>query len=285
MPNTDEGAPANPSGDDPNQVDPEGSPGDGTPGDPQGDQKTLEQRARQHMQGLVDQNQEFLKQGRYGEMDPKLVQMLTTYDQLTRPAAPNSAEPPKTDYGPGFGERSGSEGDPRTAELAEEGLKSKRRELVGQIAGQVEQDILKENWAEDIKALFAEYGKTGISDEDYESVDPLNRQKFPFNRQGYRAWLTAANAYRVRQIAAGAAATAEGEGEGDNASAVDKDRANAKGTKRRPQVKSAGQGAQDLATMAKRRREGRGPDDAEFRERIKQTIKRSVMGGSTAARQ
>ena len=287
MPNTDEGAPADTSGGNPNPADQGGSPGDGAPGDgTQDDQAglTLEQRVNQGVQGVVDQNRAYLQQGRYSEMNPKLVELLGDYDKLRQPAGTPPSEP-KKDYGPGFdGDRSGQE-DPRLTELAKVGLESKQREVVGQIATQVEQDILKENWAEDIKALFAEYGKSGISDDDWKAIDPTDRTTFPFNRVGYRTWLTAANSYRVRQIVAKAAADAEGDGgEGDSTStgsAIDTDRATAGSTKRKPQVKSAGQGARDLKTMAKQRREGKGPDDAEFRERIRQTIAKSGMGGST----
>jgi hypothetical protein len=287
-PNTDEGAPANASDSEPNQADQDGSPGDGASGDQDQDGQaglTLEQRVNQGVQGVVDQNRAYLQQGRYSEMNPKLVELLGDYDKLRQPAGTSQSEP-KKEYGPGFEDRSGQE-DPRLTELAAEGLKSRQREVVGQIATQVEQDILKENWAEDIKALFAEYGKSGISDDDWQAIDPTNRTTFPFNRVGYRTWLTAANAYRVRQIVAKAAADAEGDGgEGDSTStgsAVDKDRATAGSTKRKPQVKSAGQGAQDLKTMAKQRRDGKGPDDAEFRERIRQTIAKSGMGGSSRA--
>ena len=289
MPNKDEGAPADTSGGDTNQADQDGSPGDGAPGDGTQDDKpglTLEQRVNQGVQGLVDQNRAYLQQGRYSEMNPKLVEMLGDYDKLRQPAGEAQGKP-KPDYGPGFDDRSGQE-DPRLTELAKVGLESKQREVVGQIAATVEQDILKENWAEDIKALFAEYGKSGISDDDWKAIDPTDRTTFPFNRVGYRAWLTAANAYRVRQIVARAAADAEGDGgEGGSTSigsAVDKDRANAGSTKRKPQVKSAGQGAQDLKTAAERRREGRGPSDEEFREQIRKTIKQSGAGGSTMAR-
>ena len=288
-PNIDEGAPAGASGGDPSQADQDGSPGDGAPGDGTQDGQaglTLEQRVNQGVQGVVDQNRAYLQQGRYSEMNPKLVELLGDYDKLRQPAGTPQSEP-KKDYGPGFdGDRSGAE-DPRLTELAAEGLKSRQREVVGQIATQVEQDILKENWAEDIKALFAEYGKSGISDDDWTAIDPTNRTAFPFNRVGYRTWLTAANAYRVRQTVAKAAADVEdGGGEGGSASArtaVDTDRANAGQTKRKPQVKSAGQGARDLATMAKQRRDGKGPDDSEFRERIRQTIAQSGMGGSSRA--
>lgn len=284
-PNTDEGAPADTSGGDPNQADPNGSPSDGAPGDGTQDGQaglTLEQRVNQGIQGVVDQNRAYLQQGRYSEMNPKLVELLGDYDKLRQPAGTPQSEP-KKDFGPGFEDRSG-QGDPRLTELAAEGLKSRQREVVGQIATQVEQDILKENWAEDIKALFAEYGKSGISDDDWKMIDPTNRTAFPFNRVGYRTWLTAANSYRVRQIVAKAAADADGDGgEGDSTSgsAVDRDRATAGSTKRKPQVKSAGQGAQDLKTMAKQRRDGKGPDDAEFREQIRKQIAQSGMGGSS----
>jgi len=289
-PNTDEGAPPDASGGDPNPADQDGSPGDGAPGDKDQDGQaglTLEQRVNQGVQGVVDQNRAYLQQGRYSEMNPKLVEMLADYDKLSRPAVSSQSDTklvPNPDYGPGFDDRSGKE-DPRVTELAKVGLASKQREVVGQIAATVEQDILKENWAEDIKALFAEYGKSGISDDDWKAIDPTDRTTFPFNRTGYRTWLTAANAYRVRQIVAKAAADAEGDGgEGGSTStgsAVDQDRVTARGTKRKPQVKSAGQGSQDLKTMAKRRTEGRGPSDEEFREQIRKTIKGSGMGGST----
>ena len=289
MPNKDEGAPAGASGGDPNQADQDGSPGDGAPGDNDQDGQaglTLEQRVNQGVQATVDQNRAYLQQGRYSEMNPKLVELLGDYDKLRQPAGAPQSEP-KKDYGPGFdGDRSGQE-DPRLTELAKVGLESKQREVVGQIAAQVEQDILKENWAEDIKALFAEYGKSDINDDDWTAIDPTNRTAFPFNRVGYRTWLTAANAYRVRQIVAKAAADAEGDGgEGGSTStgsAVDKDRATAGSTKRKPQVKSAGPGAQDLKTMAKQRRDGKGPDDAEFREQIRKQIAQSGMGGSSRA--
>ena len=283
MPNTDEGAPADTSGGNPNPADQDGSPGDGAPGDGTQDDQTgltLEQRVNQGVQGVVDQNRAYLQQGRYSEMNPKLVELLGDYDKLRQPAGTSQSEP-KKDYGPGFDDRSGAE-DPRLTELAKVGLASKQREVIGKIATQVEQDILKDNWAEDIKALFAEYGKSDISDDDWKAIDPTNRTAFPFNRVGYRTWLTAANAYRVRQIVAKAAADAEGGGgEGDSTltgSAVDRDRANAGSTKRKPQVKSAGQGAKDLKTMAKQRRDGRGPDDAEFREQVRKQIANSGRG-------
>ena len=287
MPNKDEGAPADTSDGDTNQADRDGSSGDSASGDNQDGQAglTLEQRVNQGVQGLVDQNRAYLQQGRYTEMNPKLVELLGDYDKLRQPADTSQSKP-KMDYGPGFDDRSSQE-DPRLTELAKVGLQSKQREVVGKIATQVEQDILKENWAEDIKALFAEYGKSGISDDDWKAIDPTNRTTFPFNRVGYRTWLNAANSYRVRQIVAQDTADAKGDGgEGGSTStgsAVDKDRANAGNTKRKPQVKSAGQGARDLQTMAKQRREGKGPDDAEFRERIRQTIAKSGMGGSSRA--
>lgn len=277
-PNTDDDAPPNPSGGDPNPADQGGSQGDGAPGDSKDTPpvQTLEQRAGQSLQGLMDRNTELLKSGRFTEMDPKVVGMLNTYDQLTRPPADPA---PKAEPDLGLSPRSGAE-DPRTKELAAEGLKSKQRELVGQIAGQVETDILRDNWAEDIKALFAEYGKDGITNEDYASIDPLDRTTFPFSRQGYRTWQTAANAFRVKQIVAKAAADAEGGG-GAPQSPEDKDRAAARGTPRRPQVQSAGKGVTDLKTAAKRRSEGRGPNDAEFREQIRNTIRQAGMGSRT----
>ncbi|KKL90992.1 hypothetical protein LCGC14_1899150 [marine sediment metagenome] len=67
------------------EVDPSTSE-DPTTEDPKPDKETLESIASRMVQSSMDQSIAHVEQGQFGKLNPKVTQLLTTYDRMTRPA-------------------------------------------------------------------------------------------------------------------------------------------------------------------------------------------------------
>ena len=255
MPNKDDdpqpkssgGPPAGAEGDPPPNEDPPAE-------DPKDDKETLESIASRMVQSSMDQSIAHVEQGQFKKLNPKVVQLLTAYDRITRPQG-DSPEPEKRDPYEGLfpsdqpPDRSGSKLTP----LEERGRQAAQQELIGKIRTQVRADELEAMWADDIRALFAELeGQKNFTEEDWKTIDFTNRRLFPPTREGYSAWRQAANALRVK--VAGPAAGGEDE---DGNSGLDADRIKAAGGKKQPNPASAGAALTDIAKATERRKAGK----------------------------
>ena len=259
MPNKDD-APKNPSSEDP-QKPAEGppSPADGSSGDPndQGKQgtDTLESLASRKVQALMDTSQAYMEQGRYAELDPKVIQLLTNYDRLTQTPNPGvGAEgvAPASGVDPGSSDPNA----PAQRKSYEQlGREAQSKEVLTKITGQVEAGLVKSMWAEDVRSLYAELGKTQVTTEQFASVDFTDQKRFPPNQTGYTVWRTAATALRVQM--AGGKGSATGEDEDGNSSALDADRTKAAAGGKQPNPASSSPALTDITKATERKKAGK----------------------------
>ena len=251
MPNKDD-APPSSSDDNPKPTDGSHSPADGSSGDPndQGKQgtDTLENLASKQVQALMDRSQALMSEGRYPELDPKVVQLLTTYDHLTKapdPGASAGSPPPETPGAP--------PGQPKSYDQL--GREAAQKEVLTKIKGQIEADQVRLMWAEDVRSLYAELGKTQVTTEQFASVDFTDQKRFPPNQTGYTVWRTAATALRVQM--AGGKGSATGEDEDGNSSALDADRTKAAAGGKQPNPASSSPALTDITKATERKKAGK----------------------------
>ena len=279
MPKTKDDAPPPPSSEeDPPVVEDNPSPGDGPPGDPNDEGNegtdTLENLASKQVQALMDRSQALMAEGRYSEMSPKVVQLLTTYDRLTQAPAKGAG---------GAGDPSGGtapgpvdEGAPAQRKSYEQlGREAVQREALTKVSTQVEADVVKSMWAEEVRSLYAELGKTQVTTEDFASVDFTNQKAFPPTRAGFQAWMRAASVLRVK-MATGKGSVAGEEDEEGNSSGLDADRTKAGKVKKQPSPASAGAALTDIDKATQRKKEGK-LTDKEYLEIVRRSTSPGVL--------
>ena len=253
MPNKNDDPPANPpdpaqSGADPLVAGSPAAPGTG------GSQPTekLETVAMRRVQAMMDQNIALLEQGRTNEMNPKVVQLLARYDELTTGAAPTEGDD-RGGYYPSQQPPPSRSGTP--SKFEELGRQKARDDVITGIRSEVETDIVTELWAEDIRAFFAGHGDSLVSAEDFAPLDFSDKRRFPNTRAGYQAWRQAAKAY-IETKSAGASTDGEpGAPEGEDA-ALAADRAKAQRPGQPNPVSTGGAGV-DALRAAKLAKEGK----------------------------
>ena len=270
----------------PNTDDDPTKPSDGTPtggednpsssddpatGDPKDDKETLESIASRMVQSSMDQSIAHVEQGQFGKLNPKVTQLLTAYDKITRPAPDASGDEeadPYADLLPSAKpDRSGSKPSP----LEERGRQAVQQEVLGKIKTQVETEVVEAMWADDIRALFAELqGQKNFTEDDWKTIDFTNRRAFPPNRQGYSAWRQAATALRVK-----VAGPVTGEDE-DGDSGLDADRTKAAGGKKQPNPASAGAAMTDIGKAAAKAKEGKLPGK-EFMDIVRRNTSPGIL--------
>jgi hypothetical protein len=255
MPNTKDDAPNPSSEDTPNPAEAAPSPDAGSPGDPSDKGKaatdTLENLASKQVQALMDRSQALMTEGRYPEMDPKVIQLLTTYDRLTQ-----------TPEGVGTGESPGKaatgpvdESTPAQRKSYDQlGREAQAKEALTKVTTKIEADVVKSMWAEEVRSLYAELGKTQVTTEQFASVDFTNHTKFPPTRAGFQTWMKAASTLRVDMAGGKGSTTGEDE---DEDSGLDADRTKAGGGKKQPNPASAGAALTDIAKATERKKVGK----------------------------
>jgi hypothetical protein len=235
-----------------------------------------EQKAKSLMQGSMDRNIAHMNNGRYTDMDPKVLELLDGYEKIvsgqkreaagkTKPANPyNDILLPKEEA---------DESSP--SPLEEKGREALRQETVQKLEEQISDKWVKEQWRQDAEAFFKDIGEVKNFDpNDFAAVDLTNADKFPITKDGYAAWLRNATQLRVKYLNDGESApTSEGSETVESSLANAVDRAKAKRTKRQPAPNSAASPASNLHDAAKQRSEGK-MSDADFRDEIKKRIPR-----------
>ncbi len=257
------------------------SPGDSSDG------KTLnelaEAKARTLMQGTMDRNRELMTTGRYKEMDPKILELLTDYEktvQVTRKSAEPATAAPANPYAdvlvPGA-----KPAEPAVPSVLEQkGMEAQRAEVVAKLEEQVADRWVKAAWRKDADAFFRDMKDVkNFEEDDFPLVDITNSQEFPLNGDGYRKWLNNATRVRVKYLNDGGEPRTKESGDGGSPDPTAVDRARAKRTKRQPGANSSAAAATSLSDAAKQRHEGK-MSDADFREQIKSRIPR---GGRVVA--
>ena len=278
----------NPTSDDP-------APGGGTPspgpadspGDPK-DGATLnelaEAKAKTLMQSNMDRNRALMSSGRYKEMDPKILELLSDYEKVTqptRPADPTAAPAPANPYVDVLlpGDRK-PEAPTVPNALEQKGLDATRAEVVAKLEEQIADRWVKDSWRKDAEAFFRDIGDVkDFDEEDFPLVDLTNAAEFPINADGYRKWLNNATQLRVKYLNEGGQPPEKTPGDGGSPDPTALDRAKAKRTKRQPGPNSSAAAATSLYDAAKQRHEGK-MSDSDFREQIKSRLPR---GGRVVA--
>jgi hypothetical protein len=246
----------------PNQVasadaEPKGAPASQAEPNPAGDEGTVSlndlalEKARV-LQSTVDQSIVHLERGEFDKLPPKVVQLLSKYEEISRPGNPGAAATPSEgDPYDGIFGRAKPEPTKANSKLEEVGRQKLQADIVAELKGEAEAEFLKQAWSEDVRALFNEIGDMSVTQEDFATVDITDKSKFPFSRAGYQKWLRNAETLRTRLVGdAGkneaAAATAK----------LTADKGKATKTKRTPAVNQAGSAIESLADATKARRSG-----------------------------
>lgn len=274
MPNKDD-APTKPSVEPPVKAEDNPSPDeDPNAGDPEDNRETLELIASRMVQSTMDQSIAHVEQGQYGNLNPKVIQLLTAYDKTTRPQEDTPGAKEDDPYEGLFpSDKPPDRSDPKVSPLEEKGRQAMQKEIVGKIKTQVETEVVEGMWADDIRALFAELqGQKNFTEEDWKAIDFTNRRLFPGNRQGYMAWQQAANALRVK-----VASPAKGdEDEEGGTSGLDADRETGGKFKKQPQPASAGAAITDVGKAAERKKAGK-LSGSEFMEIVRKNTTPGVL--------
>lgn len=236
----------------PSSVDEGGS----TPSDQQSggnSRGTLRDIAHTALQSVVDRSIALAGQGRFDEMEPKIIELLTNPSikdalgyQSPAPSDPDAAPIP-----------------PDVARYAQRGRQAEAAEALAKIKDSARGEFLQEQRLSDARELFAEFGDQEIDLKDWQGVDPTNFQAFPLTDAGHAAWKKAANQFR-RAMYTRLVSTGD---EGSDSS-VDKDRQAAQGRGRTPQPRSAGKGASTPLEQAKAVLDGK-MDPKEYVESIR----------------
>lgn len=236
--------------------DPKVNPGSDGKGDPPGDppnSSTLNQLVQQQVQGEMDRSQELMKQGRFQEMNPKVIQLLAAYDKLTAPAAPSGTTPPSTAEPSGlFGDPTPA-ADPTRKNYEDLGKESEKRRIHDGITSEITGNVVGRIWASEAKALLAELGETKITPESYAAIDFMDRKRFPMTEAGHETWQAAVMEWRKEQYGSKSAE----EEENADTTGINADRVKAQGTRRKPDVTGSSPMTQDLLKAARSFREGK----------------------------
>jgi hypothetical protein len=220
--------------------------------------QTLNDLASRRLQGVVDSSITSIERGEFQNLPPKVVQLLAAYEKVSRPGNPERT-PAKTEdhsdpYATIFGTpKTPPAADNPDAEMARIGRETVQKQVVSQIRDEVALEFLRDTWAEDVRALFGDLGNvTGVTDEDFASVDITQKGVFPFSKEGYRKWTQNANILRMKFAGDGSGTPAEKTNPGLAA-----DKRTAARTRRTPGVTAANPAATDLKTKVQLRREGK----------------------------
>ena len=246
---------------------------DGSPAAPEteGSKKTetLEKMAMRRVQSMIDRDVALLEQGRTNEMNPKVIELLTRYDELT--SGNSQEEAPRGGYYPSQQpQRSNS---PQPTKFEELGRQAARDQLIAGVRNEVETDLVTELWAEDIRALFNELGDSPITPEEFATIDFQDKRRFPNTRAGYQVWRQAASTFRQER----AADTSDGDAgtEGENA-AINADRAKANAKPGQPNPTPVGAAAVDVLRAAQLNKEGKMESKA-FMEIVRRNVTPGIM--------
>jgi hypothetical protein len=237
-----------------------------------------EQKAKSLMQGSMDRNIAHMNNGRYTDMDPKVLELLDGYEKIVsgnKRGAAAETKPAENAYNDILLPSSKAD-ESSPSPLEEKGREALRQETVAKLEEQISDRWVKEQWRTDAEAFFKDIGEVKNFDpNDFASVDLTDSDKFPINKDGYAQWLRNATVLRVKYLNEGNDPPPKAEGtetvESSMANAVD--RAKAKRTKRQPAPNSAASPASNLVEAAKQRSEGK-MSDADFRDEIKKRIPR-----------
>ncbi len=230
------------------------------------------------MQGSMDRNIAHMNNGRYTEMDPKVLELLDGYEKIVSGGkrADEKTKPTANPYNDIL-LPSGEADDSSPSPLEEKGREALRRETVDKLEEQISDRWVKEQWRTDAEAFFKDIGEVKNFDpNDFASVDLTDSDKFPINGDGYAAWLRNATILRVKYLNDGSpdpAPNAEGSETVETSMANAVDRAKAKRQKRQPAPNTAAAAASNLMDAAKQRSEGK-MSDSDFRDEIKKRIPR-----------
>ena len=228
----------------------------------------------------MDRNRELMSTGRYKEMDPKILELLSDYEktvQINRePANPATTAAPANPYTdvllPPATTTAVAPAVPSA--LEQKGLEAHRAEVIARLEEQVADRWVKENWRKDAEAFFRDIG--GIKDfdkEDFELVDLTDATKFPITKDGYADWNRNATILRVKYLNDGGESRTKESGDGRSSDPTALDRAKAKRTKRQPTGNSSAAAATSLRDAAIQRHKGEMSDE-DFRAEIKSRVKK-----------
>lgn len=162
------------------------------------------------MAGFADEQIRLIEAGTLDDMEPNTARIVSAALQK---------------YGPAMAARDRSAGDRRQTQT---GRQTGDPFQGAQVNARARQQELADEWNEDVQHVLGElkaYADNPPTDEEWESIRPDNRQKFPLTPAGHRAWNRAAEKLlRQKETQAG------------QGSAVDRDRARAQKVDRRSQV-------------------------------------------------
>jgi hypothetical protein len=204
--------------------------------------------AQTALQSTVDRSIEYVKQGRYDDLDPKMQEFLAVGLETVRPRASDEESEP-----------TGSEEMKRYAEVGKRAMAAKN---LAEIEGNVRGKLLNEQRVSDARELFGEFGETEIDLKDWQSVDPTDLKRFPLTGEGTAKWKTAVNQFRKAQYM-----KMGGAGSSDSAGTVDADRQRAAGARGTPQPRPTATGQSTELARAQAVLKGQGVE--EYRESIK----------------
>lgn len=214
----------------------------------------------------MDQNMALLEQGRTNEMNPKVVELLSKYDELTAGGAP------KPEAGGGYFPSQQPPPDNKPPSRFEElGRKAAREEIVNGIRAEVETEVITELWAEDVRDLFTTHGQSLVTPEDFAPIDFTDKRRFPNTRTGYLAWKKAASTF----IATANQTPEPGDG-GDEevaALAADQRKATSGG---QPNPMTAGGAVLNAQRAAKLHKEGK-LDNKQFMEVVRREVSSGIL--------
>ena len=241
-----------------------GSPDQDGKGDSKTKGPTLQQLALRRMQSMVDENINLLEQGRTSEMNPKVVQLLTRYDDLTSGKPQEDGD--RGGYYPSQQPPPSSPAQPSKFEQL--GRQAARDQLVTEIRGELEADIITEVWAEDIRALFAELGDSTPTPEEFSAIDFADKRRFPNTRAGFQAWRQAAATFRRERAAASPDGTRTDEG---GSAAINADRTKANTKPGQPNPTTVGDASLDVLRATKLNKDGK-LDGKAFMEVVRRNV-------------
>lgn len=203
-------------------------------------------KAVQKWQGIVDSDLVKMQRGQFDQLNPKTVQLLTKYSELTRPNGAQRSAPTAT-----------AEDDDESPSYEEIGRRAAAEQQLSALRSETESQIVADEWAEDVRDFFAEMKGINVEDADWETIDFLNAGKFPRSREGYRAWKRAIRPVLTKYAGAERTVIESDETTEPPASTgVAADKAKAAATKRPPNPSKSQIGIKDVADAARRRNLG-----------------------------
>lgn len=227
---------------------------EGTPSPSVDTSKTVEGRAQQKWQSIVDADIVKMQRGQFDALNPKTVEMLTKYSEMIRPPRATAPAARSTNYQ----EPEEADSDPTSYDAI--GRKAVAEQQLKEIAGSVEAQYIADEWAEDVRDLFAALKDVPLSDPDWATVDFLDERTFPRSRAGYRAWRKAATVVSMKYLGRDATADTDTDAEATaTATAASKDKAKAATTRRPPNPVMSRLGITGVADAARRFRKGELP--------------------------